>query len=185
MPTNIRTLRTEAKTALTEMAKRLVALADETGDLVTESRRILLLTNDPGLWPHAMVEGPSTDHRALDRALSIVGEVSSFLDNWADCSRDRRPTPQEQSEAYGNAAALARDLAKLLDKRGLVGRSQIVNDAAPLLEERRQELFEQEEPERDRRGREFAENFLEPAVQATSAAVKALCALADALCTEA
>jgi hypothetical protein len=160
-----------AHAALGLLGERLLALSEKAGgDLGVEARRARMLARMP-LMSASQIE----------RALELAGSVASFVDNWSDCARHGHETPEAAGKRYSEAARSCHELAAAdgAGKRDQSATGLVLLAGATLLSARGQELNAREEPEAERRDREFDEECLDPAKAAATAAVAALCALAD------
>jgi hypothetical protein len=164
----------DARAALRAMGAKVLALSEGSGgELAVEARRALMLARMP-------LDSPAS----VERALELAGGCASFVDNWGDCARHGRESPEEASRRFSEASGSCRLLAAAFADRKAKAASHVglsLLAAAHILDDHAQELGAKEESERDRLDREFDEGLLDPAREASAMAVSALCALADAL----
>jgi hypothetical protein len=157
----------QARKALRGLAVALRALSDGYGGELAAEARLA--------WLYSLL--PVYDVEALGNVLGLVAEVSRFVDNWTDCVGSTTPSKarlkEEESTQYA-LAAVAVDALTAQEPEHLSAVGPVVSDRL-----RRAEARLDAEIEED--GEVAEAGLLEPAREATEAALVATLALVDAV----
>lgn len=172
MPSTMIELRDTARAALSTLYTRLLALSEETGELAGEARRAWLLA-----------QFPLADYTDIEHAITLVGNVVEFVDNWSECGAPDRRRKSFDAEDHRRARNVVLALVTLpAEERRALGEpvgTQAMLDVAGVLATRgegltKAELEESAEERLDRL-------FVEPARAAAHDALLAVCGLVDFL----